>query len=186
VSFTSLRATGSRECAPDDGVREAIQRHKRRLDCFVARAPRNDGLKCSRSPLNVIASEAKQSSDAHADWIASSQGLLAMTGLNVPARLSTSLRAKRSDPATRMLALQMTAEPCKQRAGRQKNRNGCDQPPHRPQARRPALVECQPVAYEASRAGIRTTGPHDDSWQTSTHSAPTSSAIRDGAIRTAL
>ena len=35
-----------------------------------------------RQPLNVIASEAKQSSAARAakqDWIASSQGLLAMT-----------------------------------------------------------------------------------------------------------
>jgi hypothetical protein len=30
--------------------------------------------------LNVIASKAKQSSDADADWIAASQELLAMTG----------------------------------------------------------------------------------------------------------
>src|SRR3954469_4652516 len=40
---TSLRANGSRECAPDDRLREAIQRHAGRLDCFVARAPRKDG-----------------------------------------------------------------------------------------------------------------------------------------------
>jgi hypothetical protein len=32
----SLRANGSRECAPDDRLREAIQRHKESLDCFVA------------------------------------------------------------------------------------------------------------------------------------------------------
>jgi hypothetical protein len=32
----SLRANGSRECAPDDRLREAIQRLHRRLDCFVA------------------------------------------------------------------------------------------------------------------------------------------------------
>jgi hypothetical protein len=39
----SLRANGSRECAPDDGLREAIQQQSRKLDCFVASAPRNDG-----------------------------------------------------------------------------------------------------------------------------------------------
>jgi hypothetical protein len=38
---TSLRANGSRECAPDDRLREAIQGHKCRMDCFVASAPRN-------------------------------------------------------------------------------------------------------------------------------------------------
>src|ERR1700716_2847126 len=37
----SLRANGSRECAPDDRLREAIQllcsdKEKRKLDCFVA------------------------------------------------------------------------------------------------------------------------------------------------------
>jgi hypothetical protein len=37
----SLRANGSRERAPDDRLREAIQR-RQELDCFVARAPRND------------------------------------------------------------------------------------------------------------------------------------------------
>ena len=39
---TSLRATGSRECAPDDRLREAIHRAARKLDCFVAFARRND------------------------------------------------------------------------------------------------------------------------------------------------
>jgi hypothetical protein len=40
---SSLRATGSRECAPDDRLREAIQLRRRKiLDCFVALAPRND------------------------------------------------------------------------------------------------------------------------------------------------
>jgi hypothetical protein len=35
--FASLRANGSRECAPDDRLREAIQRRrKQELDCFVA------------------------------------------------------------------------------------------------------------------------------------------------------
>jgi hypothetical protein len=37
-----LRANGSRECAPDDRLREAIQGNKKELDCFVACAPRND------------------------------------------------------------------------------------------------------------------------------------------------
>ena len=41
-----LRANGSRECAPDNRLREAIhwrrECSKRRMDCFVARAPRND------------------------------------------------------------------------------------------------------------------------------------------------
>jgi hypothetical protein len=31
-----LRANGSGECPPDDRLREAIQGHKERLDCFVA------------------------------------------------------------------------------------------------------------------------------------------------------
>ena len=35
--FASLRANGSRECAPDDRLREATQRlRKQELDCFVA------------------------------------------------------------------------------------------------------------------------------------------------------
>jgi hypothetical protein len=34
--FASLRANGSRECAPDDRLREAIQCSEVRLDCFVA------------------------------------------------------------------------------------------------------------------------------------------------------
>ena len=72
------------------------------LDCFVARAPRNDGW-VAADP-SVIASEAKQSSGGSTTvwvtprmlwpWIASSQGLLAMTDgspLTHP-----SLRAKRS------------------------------------------------------------------------------------------
>jgi hypothetical protein len=41
---SSLRANGSRECAPDDRLREAIHLSAcRAMDCFVARAPRNDG-----------------------------------------------------------------------------------------------------------------------------------------------
>ena len=40
----SLRADGSRERAPDDRLREAIQSGREKiLDCFVAFAPRNDG-----------------------------------------------------------------------------------------------------------------------------------------------
>src|SRR5579871_5899764 len=39
----SSRANGSRECALDDRLREAIQNlFAARLDCFVAHAPRND------------------------------------------------------------------------------------------------------------------------------------------------
>jgi hypothetical protein len=50
----SLRANGSRECAPDDRLREAIHHAARSgMDCFVAIAPlpkrfafvaRNDGI----------------------------------------------------------------------------------------------------------------------------------------------
>jgi hypothetical protein len=36
ASRPSLRANGSRECAPDDRLREAIVRVRRFLDCFVA------------------------------------------------------------------------------------------------------------------------------------------------------
>jgi len=32
----SLRATGSRECAPDDRLREAIHAQNKSVDCFVA------------------------------------------------------------------------------------------------------------------------------------------------------
>jgi hypothetical protein len=42
------------------------------LDCFVARAPRNDELSGFRRPLTVIASEVKQSNAE--SWVASSQG----------------------------------------------------------------------------------------------------------------
>src|SRR5579864_2446515 len=38
----SLRVNGSDGCPPDDKLREAIQSHKERLDCFVASAPRKD------------------------------------------------------------------------------------------------------------------------------------------------
>src|SRR5258708_22780905 len=41
--MTSLRANGSRERAPGDTLREAIQEWLTRLDCFVASATRNDG-----------------------------------------------------------------------------------------------------------------------------------------------
>jgi hypothetical protein len=34
-----LRANGSRECAPDDRLREAIHRAAKQVDCFVAIAP---------------------------------------------------------------------------------------------------------------------------------------------------
>jgi hypothetical protein len=70
-------------------------------DCFVASAPRNDGLARFGKTLNVIASEAKQSRATKKVWIASSQVLLAMTNLRVSTSLSTSLRAKRSNPERR-------------------------------------------------------------------------------------
>src|SRR6476469_10783046 len=40
----SLRANGSRECAPDDRLREAIHRARKSWIAFVAFAPRNDDL----------------------------------------------------------------------------------------------------------------------------------------------
>jgi hypothetical protein len=44
--FSSLRATGSRERAPDDRLREAIHLTAcGGMDCFVADAPRNDGVR---------------------------------------------------------------------------------------------------------------------------------------------
>jgi len=52
--LASLRANGSRERAPDDS--EAIQSHKRRLDCFVASAPRNDDHRHPEEPHACAAS----------------------------------------------------------------------------------------------------------------------------------
>src|SRR6267154_4492582 len=40
ILSASLRANGSRECAPDDRLREAIRSDTGRLDCFVADAPK--------------------------------------------------------------------------------------------------------------------------------------------------
>jgi hypothetical protein len=51
--------------------RDAVSRRGRR------KAPRNDGLRCFRQPLNFIASGAKQSSAAREDWIASAFALRA-------------------------------------------------------------------------------------------------------------
>jgi len=43
MTTTSLRANGSRECAPDDRLREAIHAATRgKNGCFVAYAARND------------------------------------------------------------------------------------------------------------------------------------------------
>src|SRR6266550_8769610 len=39
IPISSLRANGSRECVPDDRLREAIHETTRKLDCFVAYAP---------------------------------------------------------------------------------------------------------------------------------------------------
>jgi hypothetical protein len=50
------------------------------LDCFVARAPRNDGGEFSTILSTSLRAHAKQSSETPKNWIASSQELLAMTG----------------------------------------------------------------------------------------------------------
>jgi len=42
ASSSGIANNGSRECAPDDRLRE-IQLADGKLDCFVAYAPRNDG-----------------------------------------------------------------------------------------------------------------------------------------------
>jgi hypothetical protein len=48
---SSLRANGSRECAPDDRLREAIHLSAcRAMDCFVASAPRKDRKRAARIP----------------------------------------------------------------------------------------------------------------------------------------
>jgi hypothetical protein len=43
--LSSLRANGSRECAPDDGLREAIHLYGAKKEVGLLRrfAPRNDG-----------------------------------------------------------------------------------------------------------------------------------------------
>src|SRR5216684_7374116 len=44
IDKPSSRANGSRKCAPDDRLREAIHNPVGQgMDCFVAYAPRNDG-----------------------------------------------------------------------------------------------------------------------------------------------
>jgi hypothetical protein len=55
----SLRANGSRECAPDDRLREAIQRQKPRRNSGLLRryAPRNDGRIRVRIPAAQMAPE---------------------------------------------------------------------------------------------------------------------------------
>ena len=63
-----MRANGSGECSPDDRLREAIQSHERRLDCFVAEfiiGPAEGGTRwllamtnhshgCASAPINPI------------------------------------------------------------------------------------------------------------------------------------
>src|SRR5207253_8932403 len=51
---SSLRANGSRERAPDDRLREAIQSKAAGVDCFVADAPRNDEHVLIRAWLAII------------------------------------------------------------------------------------------------------------------------------------
>jgi hypothetical protein len=107
-----LRATGSRECAPDDRLREAIHVTAApgpKVDCFVASAPRNDAAgvavkisnrRCASALMGMriglstslratgsreCAPDDRLREAIHltacwlARWIASSQGLLAMT-----------------------------------------------------------------------------------------------------------
>jgi hypothetical protein len=55
--LSSLRANGSRECAPDDRLREAIHFATwGTMDCFVANAPRNDGGLICQPALPSISS----------------------------------------------------------------------------------------------------------------------------------
>ena len=63
---SSLRANGSRECAPGDRLREAIHfRHgKERMDCFVASAPRNDVSPQIRVPWILVIRRPDTSGDA--------------------------------------------------------------------------------------------------------------------------
>jgi hypothetical protein len=118
----SLRANGSRECAPDEGRREAprhcerseaihLTAERKKMDCFVAYAPRNDGTgthceptgRANARPMKgaakhpVIASAAKQSISPQKEskWIASSLTLLAMTALARTLRIIAS-NAKQS------------------------------------------------------------------------------------------
>src|SRR5712672_1238408 len=53
ATSTSLRANGSRECAPDDGLREAIhrpRRHCERSEAIHLAAQRKNGLlRCARN-----------------------------------------------------------------------------------------------------------------------------------------
>src|SRR5947207_9743414 len=75
---------------------QSASSHEESLDCFVARAPRNDGEGFAlSSPRHCERSEAIQEATKQ-DWIASSQELLAMTGQGFSTSLSPSLRAKQS------------------------------------------------------------------------------------------
>jgi hypothetical protein len=68
-SPASLRATGSRECAPDDRLREAIHGHEERMDCFVAGAPRNDGGPCEPYGISYTTILSAMPRSAASFWI---------------------------------------------------------------------------------------------------------------------
>src|SRR5437870_3556892 len=71
---SSLRPHQDRHCERQRSNPDLLRRHS--LDCFVASAPRNDGV-----TRIVIASdsEAIQTCSADTAWVASSPALLAMT-----------------------------------------------------------------------------------------------------------
>jgi hypothetical protein len=77
-SPASLRATGSRECAPDDRLREAIHGHEERMDCFVADAPLrkrfafvagNDGGPCESYGISYTTILSAMPRSAASFWI---------------------------------------------------------------------------------------------------------------------
>jgi hypothetical protein len=73
-----LRANGSRESAPVGS--EAIQKAtKKDLDCFVARVPRNDVESFSANLSPSLRAKRSNPVTRKQSWMASSQGLLAMT-----------------------------------------------------------------------------------------------------------
>src|SRR3982074_2176927 len=80
----SILRDASLRDAPQNEVRmRSTIKHQRKKNGIAScpPAPRNDGLSLFRKPLDVIASEAKQSSTTHAAWLASSQELLEKTDL---------------------------------------------------------------------------------------------------------
>src|SRR5258708_40158569 len=70
---------GRAKARPMTGSAKQPRSRKKELDCFVARAPRNDELEFANDPPTSLRAPRSNSRAARKNWIASSQVLLAMT-----------------------------------------------------------------------------------------------------------